>query len=449
MDLEAACAVHTRSMDENVGSWLSTTSLTDMAHNQLSDSILGKFIRLKQSNQNTGKPPWKMVAGESRAFKALFQQWDVVTVEDGVLYRQKDADKPKQMVIPANQKTELLVMLHDGPTGGHMGVARTYDSVKHRFYWVGMKRDIQAWCKRCRGCAQRKPGPEVCHAPLQSTPSGDRNARIAFDIVGPLPVTDRGNAYILVIGCYFTKFMEAFALPNHTATTIADTVTVEWIARYGVPDQIHSDQAPVFNSKLIAGICNLLGVQKTRTCPYRPQSDGFIERFNRTMQNMLSILGTEDPSDWDERLPFVMMAYRAGSHASTGFSPNLMMFGAENRLPVDLVYPLPREVVPQCPEHYVLWLRKCMQEAHELARKQLSIRHASQKRTYDKNVKFVKFLVNDMVWRWHPPSARVKLGLGWIGPYKVIEVRAPIHYLIENEKKNTSLVHVDHLKPYY
>ena len=57
-------------------------------------------------------------------------------------------------------------------------------------------------------------------------------------------------------------------------------------------------------------MCELLGIDKTRTSPFHPSSDGLVERFNRTMETMLRMFVSENQSDWDEKLPCVLMAYR-------------------------------------------------------------------------------------------------------------------------------------------
>ena len=97
-----------------------------------------------------------------------------------------------------------------------------------------------------------------------------------MDIMGPLPETPRGNRYILVVGDYFTKWTEAYPLPDMEALSIAKVLVNEFICRFGVPDSIHTDQGKNFEAKVIQEICHLLGVTKTRTTPYHPQSDGLV-----------------------------------------------------------------------------------------------------------------------------------------------------------------------------
>ena len=109
--------------------------------------------------------------------------------------------------------------------------------------------------------------------------------RIAIDVLGPLPITETGNKYILIVADYFTKWVEAYPMPNQEATTVAELLVKQFICRFGVPPLIHSDQGRNFESELFAEMCQLLGIKKTRTTPYHPQSDGMVERFNCTLES--------------------------------------------------------------------------------------------------------------------------------------------------------------------
>ena len=146
---------------------------------------------------------------------------------------------------------------------------------------------------------------------------------MAVDIVGPLPRTKNDNLYIVVIVDYFTKWAEAFPISDKQTYTVAEVVVTEVVSRLDTPLRLHSDQGG--ESRLFLAVCELLGVGKTRTAPYRPQSDGLVERLNRTIKQMLRSMVGEHRDDWDDHLPYVMMAYRATRQDSTGCSPNLMM----------------------------------------------------------------------------------------------------------------------------
>ena len=98
--------------------------------------------------------------------------------------------------------------------------------------------------------------------------------RVAMDIVGPLPQSDRENLYILVICDYFTKFVEAFALPDQQAETVATAFLEGWVMRLGVPRELHTDRGTNFESEIFVSMCKVLGIHKTRTTARNPKSDG-------------------------------------------------------------------------------------------------------------------------------------------------------------------------------
>ncbi|PIK50755.1 hypothetical protein BSL78_12341 [Apostichopus japonicus] len=185
---------------------------------------------------------------------------------------------------------------------------------------------------------------------MQNYKSGEPMQRIAIDIIGPLPKTDRGNQYILVIGDYFSKWKEAFAIPNQEATTVANTLVEEFICRYGIPSEIHTDQGRQFEAKLFQELCRLLEINKTRTTPYYPQSDGMIERFNRTLEAMLALVVAPDQRDWDCWLPYVMLSYRSAIHESTGYSPFEILMGRR----ASIQYTPYRETRNDRPSQYLL-----------------------------------------------------------------------------------------------
>ena len=145
--------------------------------------------------------------------------------------------------------------------------------------------------------------------------------RVAADILGLLPETENGNKYILVISDYFTKWMEAVSIPGQTAVTVTSVLVEEGVCRFGAPAYVHSDQCRQFEGIVYKEMCKLLGIKKTRTMPYHPESDGMVERYNKTLAKLLSAFVNEEHTDWDQLLPYVMMAYRSSEHETKGFTP--------------------------------------------------------------------------------------------------------------------------------
>ena len=159
-----------------------------------------------------------------------------------------------------------------------------------------------------------------------------------MDVVGPLPRTEAGNRFILVVSDYFTKWPEAFDLKDHKAETIAAVLVDEVICRHGVPLSIHTDQGRDFESTLLKNMCELLEVEKTRTTAYHPESDGLVERLNKTLVTMLRTCVDEEQKNWDTLLPKILLGYRTSVQTTTGYSPFRLVYGREAMLPVDIMF---------------------------------------------------------------------------------------------------------------
>ena len=133
----------------------------------------------------------------------------------------------------------------------------------------------------------------------------------------------------MVFADYLTKWIEAFAVSNQTSETIAKLLVERIVCAHGVPEQLLSDRGANFLSDL--EVCSLLGIEKLNTPGYHPQTDGLVEQFNSTLINMISKSSTRS----DERLPFLLFAYRVSAQESTKESPFYLLFGRNPRLPTE------------------------------------------------------------------------------------------------------------------
>ena len=304
----------------------------------MEDSDILPLIQWKEKGT---RPSWQDVAALSGNVKSLWSQWQRLDMKGGVLYWRWESPGGKnlrwQVVLPSPLRKQVFSELHDSKLAGHMGVRRTLERLRLRCYWPRMHVQVERWCKMCRVCAARKNPPRSPRAPLQVCNVGAPMERVEMNIPGPLPVSNRGNKYILVVGDYFSKWTEGYAIPNQEAATVAIVFVEEFVCRYGVPLQVHTDEGRNFEAELFQQMGKHLGADKTRTTAFHPQSDGMIERLNRTMEDLLAKTVSDNQKDWDECLPFVMMAYRSSTHESTGFSPTELMMGREVSLPIDLI----------------------------------------------------------------------------------------------------------------
>lgn len=213
---------------------------------------------------------------------------------------------------------------------------------------------------------------------------------MALDILGPLLETVNKNSYILVIGDYFSKWTEAFPLPNQEALSIARVLVEEWVCQYGVPRSVHSDQGRNFESCLYKELCRLLQINKSRTSPYHPQSDGLIEWFNRTPLSMLSLFVDDNQTNWDRLLPYVMMAYRSSVQASTGFTLCKVLFGQEMVLPN-----MPKF---QSVNEYVTGVTESISTVVESIKRHQGQASSRQKTSADFQANFHYYVIGELVW---------------------------------------------------
>ena len=262
-------------------------------------------------------------------------------------------------------------------------------------------------------------------------------------------MTPRGNQYVLLIEDYFTKWVEAFPLERTAAPSVAQCVLNGWIARFGCPYTILSDQGSEFRSKLFTYLTNALQIRKLRTTAYHPRTDGMVERSNRTLIDVLSKFAEKVP-DWDLRLPLVMFAIRTAKHTTTRFSPFFLTYGKEARIPLDIVFGSPSQPLPQ--EEWVEARRKELEEVFRLVRQHTDRAQRYQKEYYDKNVKgkLESFKIGENVMLCDPTCRQRegKLNSPWLGPYKVVDKISDALYKVKI-KDNDIFYNVERLKRYY
>ena len=284
--------------------------------------------------------------------------------------------------MPFDLRQRALAVVHSDPAGGHFGYDKTIAKCRNRFFWPGMSADVLLFVRHCSSCARQKSAAHPL-APLSPMLAGYPNEIVGMDIVGPLPPTSCHSRFILVCVDYFTRWPEAFPLSNISAPTVASVFSSNWIARYGAPEQLHTDQGPQFESALMASLCDLFNIRKTRTTPYHPQSDGLVERMNHTLKAALRTYATDTP-DWDLNLPYVLLSYRSAVHKSTTFTPAKLFLGHELRLPADIVYSIPNTTDRCNPADFVDRLDAVLSCTFRLAREHSGSAHHFQKDCYDR-----------------------------------------------------------------
>ena len=217
----------------------------------------------------------------------MLQKWEQLYVHDCQCEDNDGKRKWFQLWYHRQLENEVVGALHNGIAGGHLGEDKTIGKMKEHFYQPGYTEDAHSWCQTCTVCAAKKSPAPRNRAKLVNIHSGYPLQLVAMDFLGPLPESTNKNSYVLVINDYFTRYTEAYALPNQEAKAVARKLVNEFFLRFSLPEQLHSDQGQQFESDVIKEVTNMLQIKKSRTSPYHPQSDGPVERFNCTLLSML------------------------------------------------------------------------------------------------------------------------------------------------------------------
>lgn len=373
---------------------------------------------------------------------------EAFVVKGDILYRRSQIGD--QLVIPQSLRPTVLNLSHSIPWAGHLGQAKTFARMVPRYYWPQQYADTVKYCQSCPQCQVTAPRRKGDRAPLISMPIIDTPfSRIAMDIVGPLERSSGGHRYILVVCDYATRYPEAFPLKKIKARQIVNCL-IQLFSRVGIPKEIITDQGTNFTSGLLRDVYSLLGIQGVKTSPYHPQTDGLVERFNKTLKSMLRKFVNDSGSDWDQWLPFLLFAYREVPQSSTGFSPFQLLYGHSVRGPLDVLReawesPLPQE---RCSElSYVLKMRDKLDQFQELVKGNLAQAQQRQKQSYDKASKWRVFREGQKVLLLLPT---VDSGLlaKWQGPYQITRKMGPVTYelLLPDRRKKHQVFHVNLLK---
>ena len=193
---------------------------------QSKDSCISEIIAFKlKSNEKSRHDQVKRL---HKDIVTLWNQWEMLNLTNGILYRKisnKHWIMVSQLVAPLEMREFIFSHLLEQRYAVHLGRDRLA-AIKCRFYWPNMSDDVARWCSECQKCARVKPGPGKGRSEFQQIRAYRPMSIIALDILGPLNPTYNSNQYIFVVGDYFTKWKEAYPVPNHTAATVASSRTV-------------------------------------------------------------------------------------------------------------------------------------------------------------------------------------------------------------------------------
>jgi len=267
-----------------------------------------------------------------------------------------------------------------------------YGVMSKRFYWPTLKSDIVTYIKGCLVCAlmrTRKP-PKTAVALFDDVVSRPFET-VHVDHITHLPPTSRGFEAILVLADRCTGWVEARPVKSVSAVETASAVMEMLIQRHGVPSAVVSDNGGAFVSSLIAELSARCGFRQRFITPYNPMSNGFVERRNGFIKQMLRSFCSSEPASWDLYLGAILFALRTAPLDKTGLSPAFLLYGRELITPVEAL--LSSQSGPEAPlvdtSQWVLSRIRIMRKARELVASQL--RRLRENRVAQEQQLFVNF----------------------------------------------------------
>lgn len=415
---------------------LPVLSLDELRDAQQNDPCLSRVLFYINRGKRASR---RERAGEIHKVLRLLKQWDKLKMVDGVLYRvRKDnlaGKKRLQYVVPSSLVAQVMTGIHD--EAGHQGQSRTMHLARQRFFWVGLEHDVRRYVKCCQRCVVSKtPEPEG-RAPLESVRTSRPMELVCIDFW--TAESSRGhNVDVLVVTDHFSRMAHAFQCRNQSARQVARQLWDKYFCVYGFPDRIHSDQGANFESQLIRELLQVAGVKKSRTTAYHPMGNGLVERFNRTLGNMIRALPPRSKDRWSQMLYTLTFAYNCTVHESTGYAPFYLMFGRIPKLPVDVMFGNlegDSDVIDY--DKYVKRLRTDLKEALTVAQENINASQQRQAELYNRKTKGCDIELGDQVLLANKGErGKRKLADRWEStPYRVVGLNPQCHiYRIHNTK---------------
>ena len=371
-------------------------SKKDWKEKQRQDLDIGPVIELIEKDQ---LKEYVSTDRDTPGMKVLLKYRINLKLKEGLLYRtvklKGHIDEIDQFVLPEEFKKKVVLACHDD--NGHLGMEKTLHLLQERFFWPKMIDDVRRHIRSCERCTRfKQPQERAKLQPILSTYPLEL-VHLDFLTLGNSK-TEEKNMNILVVTDHFTKYAQAYVTAKQTASVVAKVFWENFLVHYGWPEKILTDQGRSFENQLVKELCDIAQVQKLRTSPYRPETNGQCERFNQTLISMLGTLPTHEKSKWREWISTLVHAYNCTVSSSTGFSPYFLMYGRYPRLPIDIEFGVtqPNWTTPS-QKIYAEKLRQRLKWAYETARVHNEKESKRHKQYYDRKFKCMVLKEGDLV----------------------------------------------------
>ena len=353
----------------------------------------------------------------------------------------------KQICIPTSQRHRLMTLAHE--KFGHLSRNSVVKHITKSFYWPTLWKDVRMHVQTCDTCQRvTKKNPkkapmvarEIVTVPFE---------RVSVDLVGPLPKSRGGFQYLFTYIDNASRWPEAEPLRSITSKSVIKAFETICL-RNGFPRTVISDNGTQFCSNEFNRFCKQHNIQAIKTSPYRPQSNGLVERMHATLTSMINKLSKTKQGFWHEITKLALYFIRMTPSSATGFSPYMIVHGWEPASPLEVVK---ERLLEQSLEDVDIttWVKENMERvksvADSIVERQTEVTN-HRKKERDKYSKEREFEQGTQVL-YRTPGMNAKLTDAWEGPYVIDKKLGPVTYsLITRGNKKKRVVHVNTLKEY-
>lgn len=247
-------------------------------------------------------------------------------------------ERVSQLVLPQCRREEVLKLAHSSVFGGHMGAKKTTERIRCSFFWNGLPKEVRLFCLACEDCQLVRRGTVRDRAPITPVARPGLPFQVVnVDLIGPIdPPSSKGHKYILCMVDQHTRWAEAVPITSLTAKATCEALLTIFM-RTGIPNVIASDNGTNFNAQLTQEFEKRMGSSPRFSTPLYPQSNGLVERFNKTLKGMLRHAIREDLRNWHTKIPFILWAYREVPNRTTGVAPFQLLYGRRPEGPLSIL----------------------------------------------------------------------------------------------------------------
>lgn len=397
------------------------------------------FDIVSEQDKDTEISDLKALLLKGKAGKS--QEKKHILLEDVLYYISSPDDQPVlRLYVPKDLKQKVLLQFHD--SNGHMGIDKTFDAIASKYYWPTLYKEVAEYVSRCVTCNKR--GLKKQKPSLQETDSPPfAFAKIGLDLSGPYPTTLSGNKYIATFVDWYSGWPEAFPIPDKTGDTISHLLLEEIFPRYGASLQIVTDNGSEFENRVVNETLEALNIDHVTTSFYHPQSNAKVERFHRTMHDILSKLIDNNLNRWDLYLNQALAAVRFNISESSKFSPYFLLYNRDVVLPLDNLLQ-PRRKYQGEETHKI-----ALEQQHKtfmLVHKHLKQAKRRQAKYADQKSKDTSFNIGDPVY-YKNFRKTSKLQSNWRPYFRIIEQKGPVSFVIKDQLSGQTVkAHAEQLR---